>query len=172
MSRLTRAGVLAEYAHKGQVRKYTGEPYIQHCLNVAMLVGTAQHCTEDMQIAAMLHDVLEDTDTKATTVLLEFGGVVSRLVLALTDHFTHERHPEMNRRARKELERERLASIPPDAQTIKYADIIDNAASIRAHDPGFFRTYSAECSKLLDVMTQGDAHLRARAMELVTERNE
>jgi guanosine-3',5'-bis(diphosphate) 3'-pyrophosphohydrolase len=169
MSRLTRAGIFAEMAHGSQVRKYTGEPYVTHCLNVAMLVGTAQHCTEDMQIAAMLHDVVEDTDVRLGEVMREFDTDVAVLVWHLTDQFTKERYPEWNRQERKRCECKRLSRISPEAQTIKYADIIDNAVSIRKHDPNFFRIYRAECSKLLDVMTQGDAHLRARAIEVLKE---
>jgi len=49
----------AEEAHKGQVRKYTGEPYINHPVAVARIVaGVTDDC--EMICAALLHDVIED----------------------------------------------------------------------------------------------------------------
>lgn len=57
-----KARVFATAAHGavGQVRKYTGEPYINHPAEVVQIVRSVQH-TPDMIAAAWLHDVVEDT---------------------------------------------------------------------------------------------------------------
>ena len=60
--KLKKAIEFATKAHEGQVRKYTGEPYIVHPLEVAEIVKTVEH-TEEMLMAAVLHDTVEDTDT-------------------------------------------------------------------------------------------------------------
>ena len=55
-----KADTFADLSHSGQVRKYTGEPYIVHPREVATLVSTVAH-TPEMLAAALLHDVVEDT---------------------------------------------------------------------------------------------------------------
>ena len=62
MRPLDRAIHLATVAHTGQKRKYTGAPYIGHPLEVMGIVQTVPHTTE-MLMAAVLHDVVEDTPT-------------------------------------------------------------------------------------------------------------
>ena len=52
---LDRAIAFATLAHKGQKRKYTGTPYIDHPLEVMGIVRTVPHTTE-MLMAAVLHD--------------------------------------------------------------------------------------------------------------------
>jgi (p)ppGpp synthase/HD superfamily hydrolase len=49
-------------AHKGQVRKYSGEDYYTHPLEVARIVAEhADSFSQDMIVAALLHDAVEDT---------------------------------------------------------------------------------------------------------------
>src|SRR5690606_241565 len=95
--------------------------------------------------AALLHDVLEDTDVdpeKLHRFLLELmnrddAAKTLQLVTELTDIYTKAAWPRMNRRNRKAREAGRLAKASEQAQTIKYADIIDNAKEIAAHDADF-----------------------------------
>lgn len=67
----------------------------------------------------------------------------------LTDVYTSERHPELNRATRKGLERDRLAKASLQAQLIKVADLISNTRSIVAEDPKFAVTYLQEKAALL-----------------------
>jgi hypothetical protein len=53
------------------------------------------------------------------------------------------------------------------AQTIKYADIIDNATDIMKHDPQFARVYCREKEDLLVVMTRGNSALYTRAVKTI-----
>ena len=59
--RYTEAKELAIQAHYGQVRRYTGEPYVNHPIAVADLIASITD-DEDMIIAALLHDTVEDTE--------------------------------------------------------------------------------------------------------------
>ena len=68
--------------HSNQFRK-SGEPYAVHPLLVATLVGFLNK-NEDMVIAALLHDVIEDTDCEELELENEFGKEVLNLVLGLT----------------------------------------------------------------------------------------
>lgn len=138
-------------AHKGQKRKYTGEDYFVHCAHVAHLVEQAGG-TREMIAAAYLHDTLEDTRASYDDLVRAFGRQVADLVDELTDKFTPEAYPHLNRKARKALECKRLASISPEAKAIKRADIADNSASIEEHDPNFAKVWLAEKAEMLKVL--------------------
>lgn len=167
-----RAALFSRAAHQavGQRRKYSGEPYWHHPVAAAEMVSSVETATTEMIAAALLHDVLEDTGVTAMDIEECFGQRVAVLVLELTDQFID---PELGNRAhRKALERDRLATISPEAQTIKYADLIDNSASIVARDRGFARVYLAEKRQLLEVMTAGDQALRRKAWSVLNEEEE
>jgi len=158
-----RALAFAKSAHDSidQRRKYTGEPYIAHPVAVAGIVSRVAH-TEVMLAAALLHDTVEDTAITLEQIERAFGADISVLVYWLTDI---SRKENGNRAARKFRDREHIAQGPSAAQTIKVADLMDNTASIVAHDPGFARVYLAEKSALLDVLSQADPTLLAMARQ-------
>lgn len=152
MDRIANALFFGEKAHAGQVRKYTNKPYFaEHCVAVSELVRELGG-DEDMIIAALLHDTVEDTDTSLWEIRAAFGKRVAGLVDELTDRFTKEAYPDLNRAARKKLEAERLGTISDDAKLIKLCDMIDNTHSIVKHDPKFAKTYLREKADLLEAM--------------------
>ena len=155
-----RALAFAAEAHGriGQVRKYTGEPYINHPIEVMDIVKTASHYTDVMLAAALLHDTIEDTAVTRDDIEREFGSDVADMVMELTDQCT-----EGNRAERKAAEAERLSTISAEAQTVKLADLISNSVSIIEHDPRFAKVYLREKVWILEVMTAGDSGLYARA---------
>ena len=157
-----RALEFATVAHTGQVREYTGEPYITHPIAVAEIVRSVPH-TPEMIAAAYLHDVVEDCDFSIQDIEERFGTDVSEIVDWLTD-ISMPHHG--NRNARKALDRNHIAIAPAEAQTIKLADLIHNTSSIAAADPAFWKVYRLEKLALLGVLTKGDETLMARAREL------
>jgi (p)ppGpp synthase/HD superfamily hydrolase len=159
-----RALAFATEAHGeiGQVRKYSGEPYINHPIEVMSIVKTASHYTDVMLAAALLHDTIEDTAVTRYAVEREFGSEVADMVTELTDQCI-----EGNRATRKAAEATRLGTISADAQTVKLADLISNSASIVEHDPGFAKVYLREKMQILEMMTAGDPVLHARAVAQV-----
>lgn len=171
----------AANAHEGQKRKYTFEPYINHCVAVADMVKENKG-TPSMVYAALLHDVVEDTlvtlkDIETFLISINILPFIARnitnMVDDLTDNFTKESYPKLNRRLRKEFECKRLATINPKSQTIKYCDLIDNSSSIFTHDPSFAKTYIAEKLEILKVMDKGDRWLYQSAICLaVSIRNQ
>jgi (p)ppGpp synthase/HD superfamily hydrolase len=158
----TKAFEFAKEKHAGQVRRYTGEPYINHCFAVAALVAIVPWHTEEMLAAAILHDTIEDTDTTHQELIETFGHTIADLVLDLTDQIPLSAG---NRAVRKKLEAERIALTDKEAQTIKVADLIDNTASISAHDPGFAKVYLKEKAYLLSVLTLADKDLVGIALK-------
>jgi hypothetical protein len=79
-----------------------------------------------------------------------------------------ENFPKLNRFKRKRKEIKRLKNISPEAQTIKYADILDNAAEISQNDPMFAERYLKECLDILLALKDGNSQLRQTAIDLVT----
>ena len=165
MNTLERVTRFAHIAHAGQVRKYDQGPYIQHPLAVAELVGTcAENFTQDMIHAAILHDTVEDTEVTLADVDIFFGTKVRELVYWLTDISTPEHG---NRAKRKEMDRIHIRNGPPEAQTIKLADLIDNSKSIEEYDPGFAKVYMAEKKLLVADLKHGDKLLWGMANDIV-----
>lgn len=166
----------ADNAHGQQVRKYTGERYIFHPVRV---MGMTSEYNNDICVhaAALLHDVLEDTPVtpdqmeKALLHVMSNEEVskVIQLVVELTDIFVKENYPRLNRKARKEKEAERLSGVSPDAQSIKYSDIIDNVKDIVSQDTDFAKVYVREAKKMLHLMAAGNPQLRERAVKLVDQ---
>ena len=73
---------LANEKHKGQLRK-SGEPYIIHPLSVAMILADLNVGTNTL-IAAILHDVVEDTDCGLEMIAEKFGNDVASIVDGVT----------------------------------------------------------------------------------------
>jgi len=76
-----KAIIFATQKHVGQVRKGTDIPYITHPMEV-MQILTKENCSNDVIIAGILHDVLEDTKTSPAEILDLFGEGVLKMVIA------------------------------------------------------------------------------------------
>ena len=129
---LRRAHRFAAAAHRGQ-RRLHGTPYIEHPVAVAWLAhehfGVADG---EVLAAALLHDVLEDTDV---TDLNAFPPRTVHLVCLLTDPPPFE-HPRRD-------ERRAALWADPDATVLKACDRLSNLAdSLFQHDPDFCVRYA------------------------------
>lgn len=172
---LKKITAFADGAHGDQRRKYADERYIQHPLRVMKICKDYGYPLPVLG-AAILHDVLEDTDTISDQIREFLLTVMSEpeaahtlaLVTELTDVYTKDRYPQMNRRKRKTKEANRIEKISAEAQTIKYADIIDNVKEIAEHDADFAPVFLKECSNLLQKMKKGNAELREKAIRILT----
>lgn len=157
--------IVKEY-HSGQVRKYTNEPYHTHLVNVAELVS--EYVPNTIEIA-LCHDLLEDTDCT------DFGlyyhlvtdchyspGYATSIVSGvknLTDQYTKEAYPLMNRKERKKSEAYRLSYFSEVCHSIKYADLIDNTKSILLYDQNFAKVYIPEAIELVSRLRKGNIYL-------------
>ena len=163
---LERAIQFATQAHEGQFRKYTHDPYITHPLAVMEIVRGVPGHTEEMLVAAVLHDVVEDTDVSLMEIQEEFGDAVSDLVLHLTDISTPE---DGNRLKRKRKDAQWYAQGSAQAQTIKVADFIDNTRDIAQHAPRFWEVYKMEKLYALDLLQEADVDLWHQAHIIIKE---
>lgn len=163
------AMVFARQVHATQVRKYTGNPYVDHLAEVAgiaMSVGWRFPTVHpDIFMAtAWLHDCVEDQGaTPFQLRAIDMPEAVIEGVMLLSDL------EEGNRAVRKAASRERLAAAPGWVQTIKCADLISNTSSIVKHDPKFAIVYLEEKRLLLDVLTKADPRLLAIARAQASE---
>jgi (p)ppGpp synthase/HD superfamily hydrolase len=119
-----------------ETRKGTQIPYMAHLLGVASLVlgeaGGAVPVTEDMVIAAILHDTAEDHGGQRTLDDVEekFGADVAHMVEGLSDTLAEDHDKKEGWEERKKAYLARLQSEPEDVLVISAADKLYNAKSI------------------------------------------
>lgn len=144
------AVTFATNKHEGQVRKYTGEPYINHCLEVADILRTFNARREIVLMAAVLHDTVEDTETTFQEIRQNFGDEVTNLVFFLTNVVEQ---PQGNRDTRFMLNVNHICGTNDiRSLLIKCADLISNTRTIVERDPGFAKLYLQEKRVLLAAM--------------------
>ena len=128
--RFRRAFLFAADKHHGQTRKASTIPYIAHLMGVASLVLEFGG-DEDLAIAALLHDVVEDCG--GAPVLAEvrrrFGPRVAKVVDGCTDSDTTPKPPW---RRRKETYIRHLKSADAETRLVSAADKLSNVRSILA----------------------------------------
>ncbi|MFM6957811.1 MAG: guanosine-3',5'-bis(diphosphate) 3'-pyrophosphohydrolase [Acinetobacter sp.] len=119
MATLEQAIALAAQQHAGQVDK-ANAPYILHPLRVMLNVPTIEH-----KIVAVLHDVLEDTETSTEDLRkLGFQQQIIDAILALTKKAGESRLQAAQRTVQN-----------PIARVVKLADIADNMDLSRIQSP-------------------------------------
>src|ERR1700761_5764739 len=124
---IARALAKATEAHAGQTRNGSGGlPYIEHPRMVAATLA-ARDYGEATLAAALLHDVVEDSDTTVAELRAEFGDEVADLVAALSDDESIESYRE-----RKDEHRRRVAAVDGDALAIYAADKLTNMTTLHA----------------------------------------
>ena len=126
--RFLRAFQFAAEKHSGQTRKASTIPYIAHLMGVASLVLEAGG-DEDLAIAALLHDVVEDCGgaPMSKEVRRRFGSRVAKVVDGCTDADTYPKPPW---RERKETYIRHLKTADADTRLVWAADKLNNVRSI------------------------------------------
>lgn len=127
--RLERALRWAAVGHAGQARRASGVPYFQHVVAVAMALDRLGY-SEDLVIAGLLHDIVEDTPATPDEVRERFGPTVAELVA-----FASEVKTDSEGARRPWIDRKRdhlgaMADAPPDARALMLADKLHNLVSV------------------------------------------
>ncbi len=159
MGLIREAALAARLLHSQQKRaggklSVSGEPYIFHPMRVAGMVTLLEDnflplaITDGMIAAAWLHDVYEDTALLPPAINRSFGDIVGGYVEELTNRFTKEAYPTMNRKKRKKAEVNRLSEVSRQAQIIKLCDRLDNLQTINAKGRKFSLIYCDESEAL------------------------
>jgi GTP diphosphokinase / guanosine-3',5'-bis(diphosphate) 3'-diphosphatase len=159
---IARALARAGEAHAGQTRNGSGGlPYIEHPRMVAATLA-ARDYAEATVAAALLHDVVEDSDTTVEELRTEFGDEIADLVAALSDDESIESYRE-----RKDEHRGRVVDVDGDALAIYAADKLTNMTTLHAAIEGeglrVADEYSVPLTLKLEVWEADAAMLRHEA---------
>lgn len=128
-SLVERAMRTAAMAHRDQTRKASALPYIAHPASVAMILVRAGFDEPHVLAAALLHDVVEDTDVTLADLARDYPPEVIDIVAALSEEKTDA---DGNKRPWKERKVDHIAviaSAPIAAQAVALADKLHNLTS-------------------------------------------
>ncbi len=128
--RLQKAFRYAAEQHAGQTRKQTAVPYLSHLMAVTSLVLEGGG-DEDMAIAALLHDVVEDCggEPRLREVRRMFGARVAKIVEGCTDSFSDPKLPWM---VRKTEYLKRLKHEDAETRLVSASDKLHNVRTVIA----------------------------------------
>lgn len=168
MEKIQRAYDLANRAHKGALRR-SGEPYIQHPLEVALLLAEMR-IDADGIVSALLHDVVEDTEYSLEDLREQFGPAVAIIVDGVTkfdtlagtkpakptpdslDNAAQSAPPSLvdKRRIRTETVRKMLLAMAEDPRVVvvKLADRLHNMRTLSAMSSVQQQNTSRETSEI------------------------
>ena len=112
----------AAWQHRFQRRKgFSRIPYINHPIKVAgLLIASNTSASKEMIMAAILHDVVEDTDASNEDIIRLFGEKVASIVAEVTDDMS------LPSKVRKEKQVEKAPLLSAEAKQIKIADKLCN----------------------------------------------
>ena len=129
-------------AHRGQ-KRLSGEPYISHPVAAANILADL-HMDAETLIAAILHDVIEDTPTAKTEIATRFGAEVAELVDGVTK--LDQIHFKSRKEAQAESFRKMLLAMVRDIRVVlvKLADRTHNMRTLGAVAPARRRAIALE----------------------------
>ena len=161
-------------AHGEQMRKGTDFPYIEHPLHVGILLSKAG-MRDEVVIAGILHDTLEDTDTTEDDLRSEFGDEILRMIKSESEP---DRTLPWNERKNHTVEH--LRGAPGDVRMIalgdKLSNIMDMEADLETNGDALWDRFNAGYEEqkwyytsLVDALSDlGDAELYQEFKERVS----
>ncbi len=125
---------LAIEAHRGQTRR-SGGPFVDHAFSVAHILHELQLDHETI-VAALLHDVVEDTDISLDEIRKRFGASIAHLVDGVTKMDVIQEFGDDNQHDKKQTEslRKMLLAMVEDVRVVlvKLADRLHNLRTLKA----------------------------------------
>jgi guanosine-3',5'-bis(diphosphate) 3'-pyrophosphohydrolase len=139
-----KATKLANLVHSSQTRKFDNSPYVDHLLEVVKILQHFGINDEEVLIAGLLHDTLEDTTLTSEAIVESFGQRVLALVRSLTD----DKSLPLSERKFNALNK--METLSSDAHCIKLADLISNLSALpESWTPEKLNEYFIWCEKLI-----------------------
>jgi (p)ppGpp synthase/HD superfamily hydrolase len=143
-ARYDAALIVAIRAHRSQVRKGSDIPYASHPIHVSVIL-LRHGFPEDVAIAGLLHDVVEDQEYSLASLSAEFGPAVAEMVASVTER-KREGDAKLPWELRKQESLEHVRTASPGAVALKSADLLHNARSLavqlRKDGPGTWQHFS------------------------------
>lgn len=147
-------------------RKSKDIPYIIHPIRIITMlraVGFNEFDHEDLMIAALFHDLLEDTDTDLKEIEDKFGKKVGEIIVELTK-------PEGAKDRKKDNWIKNFVNKSIEAKTIKLADRIDNLMDMRdIWDVEKQRSYIDQARIILKSCGDANEQLAHKLTEFINE---
>lgn len=125
-----RAMRIAAQAHRHHHRKGSDLPYITHPAHAAMILLRAGIDDDEILAAALLHDVVEDTEHSLEMLAADFPSKVVQLVAAMTERKHDHDGRKRSWQERKEEHLRHIAAEPWEARAIVLADKLHNLGSM------------------------------------------
>jgi GTP pyrophosphokinase len=157
---LDKAVKLAINLHGNQFRRFSGKPYYTHVIEVAEYVALykVSKNIDNILVAAILHDSIEDCDIDYISIEKEFGEMSAKLVLELTNDGNL-----IKKFGKKEYMANKVLNLTSYGLVIKLADRLHNIIDLKsAPDENFKIRYSDETyhivEKLEDLRDLSDTH--------------
>jgi (p)ppGpp synthase/HD superfamily hydrolase len=126
---------IAFECHEGQRRKVNSAPYIVHILDVAKLLLSEPSATENIVIAGILHDTLEDTSYNAEQLKEDFGSSILNIVQFVTEpgkgNITSKEEKRQTWKQRKQHTLDSCQTATNDQLLVLLADKLSNLQSIK-----------------------------------------
>lgn len=141
---ITKAIAFANKKHAGQVRKGCPIPYILHPLEAGIIVSQIVY-DEELIVAAILHDLVEDVGVTLETIAQEFGPRVAQLVDAQTEDKSLSWH---------ERKRHTIRTIGKASREVKILTLADKLSNARS----IFQDYKELGDKLWERFNMKDKH--------------
>jgi guanosine-3',5'-bis(diphosphate) 3'-pyrophosphohydrolase len=158
----------ADRHRDGRRKGQTAAPYINHPIAVAEQLAAAGFGEDiDLLIAALLHDVVEDTPTSADELRRRFGDRVADIVIEVTDD------KSLDWRERKRRVVQHVGRLSRQAQLIKLSDLSANITDLIHHPPNWAtdrkRGYLMWAEAVVDAMSAPEPSLERRFRDLLRE---
>lgn len=154
MENLTKAYHFAAQKHTKQRRKNTeASPYINHPIEVAKLLTEGGVQDQNVIIAGILHDTVEDTGTTYNELVNKFGKQIADIVIECSDD------KNLSKIRRKELQIEHARAKSDEAKLVKLADKLSNLSDLYRDPPknwspeeiyGYFVWAYFVCREMID----------------------
>lgn len=125
-----RAMRIAAQAHRHHHRKGSDLPYITHPTHAAMILLRAGIDDDEILAAALLHDVVEDTEHTLEMLAVDFPPKVVQLVAAMTERKHDHDGRKRSWQERKDEHLRHIAAEPWEARAIVLADKLHNLGSM------------------------------------------
>jgi len=152
----------ATECHKGQTRKFNGDPYINHPKSVSELVEEFGGSPE-MIAAAWLHDVAEDCGVKISKIAEKFGDNVAKLV----DELTLPKSVDKGG-MKSDYIAKKMGTMSNESLTIKLCDRLNNVSDFETAHPKFVSKYAPKTKFIMDSLEDSGRPLNANQKKLVS----
>jgi (p)ppGpp synthase/HD superfamily hydrolase len=166
VARVVEAALFAAEGHRYQKRKDRRKtPYINHPLGVADLLRKAGVTDADVLIAAMFHDLVEDTDVTLKEIADRFGERIAGIVAEVTDNKADKKH------VRKLDQIKNAPHKSHEAKCVKLADKLNNLSDIvnsppKSWDPKRVQGYILWAEAVIAGLRGTNAWLEAQLDEI------